>query len=90
MSGLIPPFQPQFTFPPAIISSSKHRRAAFRSRPELAAPRPALPRVHASCERREQKAAVPKQSLERGSTPTQERETVATAGVGPRRGIGGG
>lgn len=34
--------------------------------------------------------AVPEQSLERRSTPTQERETVATAGVGPRRGRGGG
>lgn len=33
---------------------------------------------------------VPEQSLERRSTPTQERETVATAGVGPRRGRGGG
>ncbi|KAL0603070.1 hypothetical protein AAY473_029287 [Plecturocebus cupreus] len=64
--------------------------AAFRSQPELPVPRPSLPCVHASCGRWEQTAADPEQSLERRSTPTQERETVATAGVGPRHRRGGG
>lgn len=47
-------------------------------------PAPLPSRVHASCARGEQTAAAPEQSQELRSTPTQERETVATAGVGPR------
>lgn len=47
-------------------------------------PAPLPSRIHASCARGEQTAAAPEQSQELRSTPTQERETVATAGVGPR------
>lgn len=89
---LVPPSQPQFTSPHPPrpeLGAVKRRRVAFRCLPKPAVPRPSLPRVQAWCGRREQTAAVRERSLELGSTPTQERETVATAGVGPRRGRGG-
>lgn len=87
---LIPTFQPQFTFFQATIRSSKPGKAAFRSLPELPAPRPSLPRVHAACGRREQTAAAPEQSLERRSTPTQEREPWQRRGWGRGAGEGAG
>lgn len=45
---------------------------------------PPFPRPRVVRARGEQTAAAPEQSQELRSTPTQERETVATAGVGPR------
>ena len=82
---LVPPSQPQFTSPHPPrpeLGAAKRRRAASRA-PPLPASKPGA----GAGSRRRQFA---KRSLELGSTPTQERETVATAGVGRRRGRGGG
>lgn len=88
----IQPFRPQPTFPRLGRGALNREEGciALPARAEPPGPSPSLLRVHASCGRREQTAAAPEQSLERRSTPTQERETVATAGVGPPRGRGGG
>lgn len=82
--------QPQFTSPPGTRQwSARARRGGGRSRwisvplgPHPGAPPSPRPRLPGA--RGEQTAAAPEPSQELRSTPTQERETVATAGVGPR------